>query len=261
VIKYQITIKMESDWHIGSGAGQPGNIDRLVKRDAANLPFIPAKTLTGIWRDACEQVAWGLDGGGTNNDWQKWVNYLFGDQPALPQEDSNSPLPEDIEQPIAAALSVRKAELPETLRNALTGKELLKEALTFVKPGISIDPTTGCTKTDFLRFEEVVRSGSLLEATCTLDKSQLSPEQLLLAQALLAAGAAFVERLGAKRRRGVGRCQITLEGQMESSIKWLENFIEQKQELPKPPEIKVDNSQIPMQSVQTHNDWHYVDLS
>lgn len=273
MIEYQITIKMESDWHIGSGAGQPGNIDRLVKRDAANLPFIPAKTLTGIWRDACEQVAWGLDGGGTNNGWQKWVNYLFGDQPALPQEDGNSPLPEDIKQPIAAALSVRKAELPETLRNALTGKELLKEALTFIKPGISIDPTTGCTKTDFLRFEEVVRSGSLLEATCTLDESQLCPEQLLLAQALLAAGAAFVERLGAKRRRGVGRCKITLEGQMDSAIKWLENFIKikqeqvlpklpeiQKQELPKPPEIKVDNSQIDLQSVQTHSDWYYVDL-
>ncbi|MEG4997789.1 RAMP superfamily CRISPR-associated protein [Microcoleus sp. B4-D4] len=258
--EYQITIKMESDWHIGSGTGQPGNIDRLVKRDAADLPFIPAKTLTGIWRDACEQVAWSLDGGGTNNDWQKWVDYLFGEQPALPQEDGNSPLPEHIEQPIAAALSVRKAELPKSLRNALTGKEILKEALTFIKPGISIDPATGCTRTDFLRFEEVVRSGSLLNATCTLDESKLNPEQLLLAQALLAAGAAFVERLGAKRRRGVGRCKITLEGQMDSAIKWLENFIEQKQKLPKTPEIQVDNFQISMQSVQTHNDWYYVDL-
>ena len=34
-------------------------------RDADGLPFVPAKTLRGIWRDACERVAYGLD----SDDW------------------------------------------------------------------------------------------------------------------------------------------------------------------------------------------------
>ncbi|HBL14417.1 MAG TPA: hypothetical protein DD379_24120, partial [Cyanobacteria bacterium UBA11162] len=59
----KVTIKLESDWHIGSGAGRPGDVDRLVQRDRNGLPYIPGKTLTGIWRDACELVALGLDNG------------------------------------------------------------------------------------------------------------------------------------------------------------------------------------------------------
>jgi CRISPR-associated protein Csx10 len=51
---FTITVKMLSDWHIGCGAGRTGDIDSLVQRDQNGFPYIPAKTLTGIWRDACE---------------------------------------------------------------------------------------------------------------------------------------------------------------------------------------------------------------
>jgi hypothetical protein len=58
----KITLTMDSDWHIGAGVGRPGDVDSLVRRDEYEMPFVPAKTLTGIWRDACETVARGLDG-------------------------------------------------------------------------------------------------------------------------------------------------------------------------------------------------------
>ena len=80
--KFSVTLRMQSDWHVGSGTGRPGDIDALVRRDKNDLPYVPAKTLTGIWRDACETVARGLDNGEGNGVWQQWVTYLFGDQPA-----------------------------------------------------------------------------------------------------------------------------------------------------------------------------------
>src|SRR5436305_11235216 len=60
---FRLRLEMKSDWHIGAGAGRPGDVDRLVRRDEDDLPFVPGKTLTGIWRDACERVALGLDDG------------------------------------------------------------------------------------------------------------------------------------------------------------------------------------------------------
>ena len=75
----QLTITMLSDWHIGSGTGRPGSVDRLIQRDTNNLPYIPAKTLTGILRDGCELVVEGLDEGKTGR-WHDWLEYLFGSQ-------------------------------------------------------------------------------------------------------------------------------------------------------------------------------------
>ena len=53
-----LRLEFLSDWHVGSGTGRPGNVDRLVTRDASGLPYVPAKTLTGIWRDACVERIW-----------------------------------------------------------------------------------------------------------------------------------------------------------------------------------------------------------
>ncbi len=58
-----LTVKMTSDWAIGTGAGHQGAIDSVVARDRFGLPYIPASTLRGLWRDAAEQVADGLDEG------------------------------------------------------------------------------------------------------------------------------------------------------------------------------------------------------
>ncbi|AGY58602.1 hypothetical protein GKIL_2356 [Gloeobacter kilaueensis JS1] len=193
---------MLSDWHVGAGYGRPGDIDRLVRRDHEDLPFLPAKTLTGIWRDGCELVACGLDDGNKNGPWSRWVEYLFGDQPALAEQASGL-------APVGAALSVRPARLDPALRRVLTERRALLEGLTFVKPGVAIDAATGTAKDDFLRFEEMVRQGAVLQAECSLN-AIASKKGREVALALLAAGAKMVERLGGKRRRGNGRCEFTL---------------------------------------------------
>ena len=200
-MKLTATIKTQSDWHVGSGTGQPGHIDALVARDSDGLPFIPAKTLQGVWRDACERVAFALDGG-PRGTWNQLVEFLFGSQPSLHRGPTDHP-------PQPAALSVRPARLPAPLRALLIRHRAAAAALTFVKPGVKISDRTGQAVEDYLRFEELARVGAELEAEVELD---VPPDVEHVALALLVAGAHLVDRLGGKRRRGHGRCQIELRG-------------------------------------------------
>jgi CRISPR-associated protein Csx10 len=227
---FTVRLEMLSDWHIGAGFGRPGNIDSLVQRDPNGLPFVPAKTLTGIWRDALERLVYALDERNQTGAWSRWVDFLFGNQPALPGA------PPDV-KPRAARLEIKPAYLPELLRVRLTGKKQkpLCDALTFIKPGVQIEDASGTSKTDFLRFEEMARVGSLLEAECKFDVEGvvLEVKHRQAIAALLVASALLVDRIGGKRRRGSGKCRLTIaDYDVSAAIKWLE---ECKESPPLPP--------------------------
>ena len=85
---------MTSDWHIGCGKGEHGGVDALVDRDKDGLPFIVARSVRGMWRDAAEQLAFGLDEGEQTGSWQKLLIHIFGSQPALPEPDEKEDIPE-----------------------------------------------------------------------------------------------------------------------------------------------------------------------
>lgn len=232
---FSIQIKMMSDWHVGSGSGR-GEIDSAVQRDADSLPYIPAKTLTGILRDGCEQVALALDKGEKQGTWHDWISFLFGDQPTL-AIGAVEPAP------CPATLSMRSAHFPQELRDALKARTVLKNALVFIKPGVAIDSETGSAKPDFLRFEEVVRMGATLIANhCTLDFSEapeITDDQKKVAYALLVAGAKLVDRLGGKRRRGNGTCTIIIDNQDQAKVEnWINYLQENYDNVQKPPEWK-----------------------
>ncbi len=211
-----LRVTFESDWHVGSGAGRPGDIDRMVLRDDEKLPYLPGKTLTGILRDACETLVLGLDDG-KPGAWSKWLAVLFGDQPALAKEPRTEP-------PRPAALGIRAGRLSDGLRATLRDRPALRDALTFVKPGVRLDPDTGAALQGHLRFIEMVRGGLSLRAPVTITL----PEEAARATAvaLLVGAAKLVERLGGHRRRGSGRCEILLEGpgvpSLEDAVKILE---------------------------------------
>lgn len=249
--EYDLKITMTSDWHVGLGGGQAGNIDSLVRRDRSQLPFIPAKTIVGIWRDAAETVALGLDSNDESGVWHQWVNYLFGDQ----RNQAEGPI-EDAPRP--AALSVRPARFPEDFQKALQNRPLLREALTFVKPGIGIDPQTGCARDDFLRFEEMARGGAVFKTKYCLDESELEPEQLAVAEAFLTASASYIKRLGGKRRRGVGRCQVSSGQKLESALKVIEKSIKT---LPPPPPKDTTLDDLPtIATTSNGGEWRFVEL-
>ena len=206
--RFLLQITFKSDWHVGTGSGRPGSVDRLLARDAEDLPFVPAKTLTGIWRDGCEKVAAALDTKLEAKRWSDWVDYLFGDQPSL--QEPGVPAKR---RPRMAAPRVGHARYGEQLRTTLAridsgSRARLRSAMTYIRPGIKIDPKSGTTLDRHLRFVEMGRAGSVLVADCELVNSFLNEDQRDDALALLVAGAALVERLGGKRRRGSGRCVI-----------------------------------------------------
>jgi CRISPR-associated protein Csx10 len=201
-------LTMLSDWHVGSGMGRPGSVDRLVTRDAEDLPFVPAKTLRGIWRDACERLCRALDDGQVGA-WSQTVDRLFGSQPALGAQDPSQRHTDPAAAPLESAVQIRPACIPAPLRERLIHADRrLRQALTFLKPGVKIDRRSGSAQTDFLRFEEVARKKTILEAECRLPLAD--PDTRQLASALLIASARLVERLGGKRRRGAGRCKLEI---------------------------------------------------
>lgn len=218
--RFRIRLTMESDWHVGSGMGRPGNIDRLIARDADGLPFVPAKTLHGIWRDACERLCRGLDDG-QSGAWSQLVDQLFGSQPALGPSDPTGRHGDPTALPLMSAVQVRPARIPSPLRELLARADRrVRQALTFVKPGVKIDRRSGSAQTDFLRFEEMARKGTVLEADCHLVVTDQATREL--ASALLIASARLVERLGGKRRRGTGRCRLEILGaNPATAVAWL----------------------------------------
>jgi CRISPR-associated protein Csx10 len=191
-----LTVEFLSDWHVGAGRGRAGDIDRTVLRDVDGLPYVPAKTLTGVLRDRCEAVAAALGG-----DWPHAVAELFGSQPAIDESPTGAPSP--------ARLSVRAARsgagIAATLSSSPVRAELL-DALTVVRPGVAVDAFTGTASTDMLRFTEMARRGSFLTGSVELDPSLADSHR-----ALFVAGAALVDAVGGDRRRGGGRCKVEVD--------------------------------------------------
>ena len=221
-VKLDCTLVMESDWHVGSGGGRHGAVDRLLDRDGERLPYVPASTLRGVWRDAAERLALGLDGN-TAGAWQGLVQRIFGCQPA---QGGN---------PGRGCLILEDVRLPAGLRARVRKDARLREALTFIKPGVAIDAVSGRARDDFLRFEEMGRAGTVLRAQGLLRLPDgVDARQV---QAFLLAAALLVERIGGKRRRGAGRCRL----QVQTADMTAQDAVKMLEQHEKPPEWPTEN--------------------
>ncbi len=202
---FRIKLTMKSDWQIGTGAGIPGSVDELISKDADGFPQVPAKTLVGIWRDSLETLTLGLDNGNKKGIWSKWVETIFGNQP-------NEQGAEPTKKPVPAILSTQPARISENLRAQIGDDKRLKQALTFVKVGVKIDEKSGTSSTAMLRFEEMGRIDSVLEAEVECEKMNETISALLILSAKM------IERIGGKRRRGAGKCKLEIVGITETEI-------------------------------------------
>lgn len=202
-----LRLHMLSDWHIGTGTAVRGRAARQVQRDADGLPFVPAKTLVGVWRDACEVAARALGG-----SWQAWVEYLFGSQRSSFESENAKPPHAGMTSPRPAALLLNGSlRVPGRLGQVLAGRPRLREAVVFVKPGVALDPRSRTVVERKFRYEEMARGGMTLAGSAEL-AGELDEDQLACALGLLWAGAKLVESIGGKRRRGAGRCRLELSG-------------------------------------------------
>ncbi|MBE1533974.1 RAMP superfamily CRISPR-associated protein [Actinomadura algeriensis] len=204
-----LTVHMLSDWHIGTGTGRHGQLNARVLRDDDGLPYLPAKTVNGVWRDACEVAARALDGGDLG-PWHRRVEYVFGSQPAHPGAEARSLPDARVEHPRSAALRfLGPFRFPAGLGAALRADLRLQEAVTFVKPGVAHDRVSGAAQENMLRFDEMARGGVALAGRVELPDG-LPGDELNRVRTLLYLGARLVEGVGANRRRGSGRCRFEL---------------------------------------------------
>ncbi len=208
-----IWVEFTSDWHVGTGAGRSGDVDRLIARetvrvddsDPVEVPFLPAKTLTGILRDAAERLAFGLDRGTDQGPWSDYVRWMFG------RADQR------------AALSIRPGHLSDALVVELSEDRTALEGLTTTRASTAIDPVTGTAAEHTLRTIEVGRPGTVFNAVWDLDDARAptvtvkGEERAVDAARFLATAAALVDGIGAKRRRGLGRCVIEVWSERTSA--------------------------------------------
>ncbi len=195
----KLEITFISDWHPGMGAGRPGDLDRLVRRDVEGLPCLSARTLVGMWRDAAEALAQALESNGQGG-WLALINDLFGTQPALGGQGGRAPQP--------SLLRVDAPRLSGRLARVLAEVPILREGLTFAVPSVAIDSSTGAAAENKLFFTEMVRKGAVLSANAHLD---LPRKYVRTAELFLAAAAEGIRAMGGKRRRGKGLCRVRVD--------------------------------------------------
>ena len=203
---FDVRVALSTDWHVGVGQGLVGVVDATVRRDRDGLPFVPAKTLTGVWRDACEQVAGWLCGPPEQaGPWWAWVDWLFGSQPAV----TGDRVWATRGAPIPAALHVSPAYFPAAVSAAVGRRPALAAAAVVLRPGVAMDDETGVARDSTLRVEERARP-AVLHARVQIGADGGGGDVPQAAELLLRAGAAAVDSLGGRRNRGAGRCRLLL---------------------------------------------------
>ena len=208
-----LKLTFNSDWHVGSGAGIPGNVDSQVLRDGDGFPYVPGKTLTGMLRDAAEWIA-DTRGG----KWPAVVISLFGNQPETHGGMEHTAA-------ISAKIGIGSAELDKNIRDYIikfSRKDTdidMTAALFSVQPGVKIDVETGRSLDDHLFSTEKSRRDCVLYAPVVFMSELDDNENKLLNDAVKA-----VRRIGGKRRRGAGECSLALYNECDYKNLHEKNF-------------------------------------
>ncbi len=211
-MNYSVTFA--SEWHVGSGRGRPGDVDRLVKRRRrTQLPYLPAKTLTGVWRWEAENVAEAFAAKPAGDALADLVRVLFGDTPAEDGAARRNSRPTrgraSRGRPRPAAVSVRSADFAPDVVGALDANDLQPHVAMVVSQTAIEESGVAMSKT--LRRTEVVRRGAELHGRVDLNLSVISDSERARALALLVVSAERLRRIGGKRNRGMGRFALRFE--------------------------------------------------
>jgi len=225
-----LTLSTKSDWATGTGHGRHGGVDSVIERDASGLPFVRGKTLVSLLHDEARALAAALDSAETAphvtdalaTPWASWLDHLFGSRPARGGDRTHRLAPRP------SALRAR----PLTLVDAddfgrpafgLEAAELV-QGLTRTRPHVRINEATGTAADESLRTAERAIGGLELTAVWTMlthpaatstAPTDAEPQKDDLpadwpALLLLLGSARALERLGADRRRGAGRVELTI---------------------------------------------------
>lgn len=172
-------------WHCGSGQAAGPDVDELAIKDSEGLPYIPGRTMKGLLKDACRQMAgYGLEGMDS-----KRINSVFGyhDDTAGSYSEKGSAFFSDV-------------VLPASDRRAIAADKGLRKAL-FSSVAATAIGDDGIAKDHTLRKIQVTVPCALYGTIANV----ADDDTAMLAQAMK-----FIKRVGLGRSHGLGRCKIEI---------------------------------------------------
>lgn len=199
-------VKMYSYWHIGSGDGGGVYADQICLKDAQGFPYIPGKTMKGLFRDVAESMAqysvW-LD--------EDFITDVFGikaeSSPGSHTDDSRS---------VAGKWHFSDVLVPSEMVTALMDEIRQSTKVEAINEGSpheylfarmsSTSLKNGVAKDHSLRTIQVTLPIELV-GTIESFHSEIGEANALDVFDKLCKGVKF---LGAGRTRGLGRCDIRL---------------------------------------------------
>ena len=197
-----VTIVFTSDWGVSTGVGHAGRTHSTIERSNGK-PVVRGTVITGVLREQAMLAARALDGA-EEGKWTGFALWLFGQNPDGKQ--GSDPHPRHVIFSDAAPASASAIPVHDTV-------------------SLSIDPTTGTARDQFLRFTERAAPG-VLTGTFTLideagaeisDQATIDAENKISVQRtieaahfLLRVAGLMVRGIGSGRSGGDGECTVVV---------------------------------------------------
>jgi CRISPR/Cas system CSM-associated protein Csm3 (group 7 of RAMP superfamily) len=213
--KYTLNAQFQTFWHIGTGRGSGQSLDALVEKDAHGIPYIPGKTLKGLFRDAFYKL----------DQWQNLnnTNLLFGSRNTEESNDESHKEQITSNETTSGILRFSNLELKEKdyLKNQKQKQKQKNDLIPHlfqVQANTKIDSKTGSAEKGSLRMTEVVipvqLSGSI-QIISPLNNEQSKKQVAWLeandVQKLLEQAASLITHIGANKNRGLGRVVLEIK--------------------------------------------------
>ena len=199
-----VTIVFTSDWGVSTGVGQAGRTHSTIER-CGNDPVVRGTVITGVLREQAMLAAKAFDGP-KEGKWTSFALWLFGQDPD--SEPGSTPHPRHVL--FTDATPASSIDVHDTV-------------------SLSIDPTTGTARDQFLRFTERAAAGVLTGTFTLIDEAGAETsdqETIKAAHFLLGIAGLMVRGIGSGRSGGDGECTVlvtnheveALAGQSTSKI-------------------------------------------
>ena len=184
-----VTIVFTSDWGVSTGVGQAGRTHSTIER-CGDDPVVRGTVITGVLREQAMLAAKALDGPEEKSPkkWTSFALWLFGQDPD--SEPGSTPHPRHVL--FTDATPASKIPIHDTV-------------------SLSIDPTTGTARDQFLRFTERAAAGVLTGTFTLIDEAGAETsdqETIKAAHFLLGVAGLMVRGIGSGRSGGDGECTV-----------------------------------------------------
>ena len=181
-----VTIVFTSDWGVSTGVGHAGRTHSTIER-CGDDPVVRGTVITGVLREQAMLAAKALDGQ-KDGKWTSFALWLFG-------QDPNSE-PGPTSHPRHVLFSDATPASPIPVHDTVS---------------LSIDPTTGTARPQFLRFTERAAAGVLTGTFTLIDEAgaKISDQATIdAAHFLLGVAGLMVRGIGSGRSGGDGECTV-----------------------------------------------------